>query len=134
MAPLFEGEVTFRGCDVPVAEALPPVYFMEDGAEKLLEGFERHRVPVSMWMHRTLWTEVGSEFTSPAEFAIHFDWVEIMTALASQSVRALHDKSEFGGWFPPTPGWAARRSDAILASARMSPLSRPGATLVDQSG
>lgn len=101
MAPLFEGEVKLRGYDVPVAEALPPAYFIEDGAEKLLEGFERHRVPVSMWMHRTLWTEVGREFTSSAEFDIHFDWVEIMAALACQNMRALHDKSEFGGWFPP---------------------------------
>jgi len=101
MASLFEGEVNIRGYDVPLAEALPPAYFIEDGADKLLEGFERHRVPLSMWMHRTLWTEVGHEFTSPAEFDVHFDWVEIMAALACQSARALHDKSEFGGWFPP---------------------------------
>jgi hypothetical protein len=116
MAPLFEGEVRLRGYNVPVAEALPPAYFMEDGAEKLLEGFQGHRVPVSAWMHRTLWAEVGSEFASQSEFDSHFDWVEIMAALACQSVRAVQDKSEFGGWFPPGKyNFAAKSRDQVLA-------------------
>lgn len=101
MSSLFEGEIRHRGYDVPVAEALPPAYFVEDGYEKLLEGFQQHRMPVSHWMHRTLWAEVGHDFTSQSEFDIHFDWVEIMSALACQHVRAKTEKSEFGGWFPP---------------------------------
>jgi hypothetical protein len=116
MAPLFEGEIRLRGYDVPVAEALPPAYFVEDGAEKLLEGFQRQRVPVSHWMHRTLWTEVGGEFTSQSEFDIHFDWVEIMAALACQHVGAKTDKTEFGGWFPPGRyNFAAKSRDRVLA-------------------
>ncbi len=116
MAPLFQGEVKLRGYDVPVSEALPPAYFMEDGGEKLLEGFERNRVPLSEWMHRTLWQEVGTEFASKSEFELHFDWVEIMAALACQSTRAAHDKSEFGGWFPPGKyNFAAKSRDHALA-------------------
>lgn len=116
MAPLFEGEIRLRGYDVPVAEALPPTYFVEDGYEKLLEGFQQRRVPVSDWMHRTIWTEVGSEFTSQSEFDVHFDWVEIMMALACQHVRAATDTTEYGRWFPPGRyNFAAKSRDRVLA-------------------
>jgi len=116
MAPLFLGEVKLRGYDVPVAEALPPAYFMEDGGEKLLDGFQRHRVPISEWMHRTLWEEVGAEFASKSEFEHHFDWVEMIAALACQNSRVAHDKTEFGGWFPPGKyNFAVKSRDRVLA-------------------
>lgn len=116
MAPLFQGKVKLRGYDVPVAEALPPAYFMEDGGEKLLEGFQRHRVPLSEWMHRTLWEEVGAEFASKSEFEHHFDWVEMIAALACQNSRVAHDKTEFGGWFPPGKyNFAVKSRDGVLA-------------------
>ncbi|WP_175772439.1 SIR2 family protein [Paraburkholderia phenazinium] len=115
MAPLFEGEIRLRGYNVPLAEALPPSYFVEDGYEKLLEGFQQHRVPVSHWMHRTIWTEVGSEFTSESEFDTHFDWVEIIAALACQHVRAKTDKTEYGRWFPQGRyNLAAKSRDRVL--------------------
>lgn len=115
MAPLFDGKVKLRSYDVPVAEALPPTYFMEDGAEKLLEGFERHRVPVSVWMHRTLWMEVGSDFASQSEFDLHFDWVEIVAALACQSVRAAQDSASAGRFPPGRYNFVGKSRDQVLA-------------------
>lgn len=115
MASLFEGEVTLRGHDVPVAQALPPSYFMEHGGEKLLKGLEQHRCPINYWMHRTLWTVVGNDFTSQREFDTHFDWVEIVAALANQSVRAARD-SAAAGWFPSGKyNFASKSRDLVVA-------------------
>ncbi|GJH12666.1 hypothetical protein CBA19CS11_27530 [Caballeronia novacaledonica] len=101
MRPLFDGEVKVRGYDTPVTVALPPSFFAEEDSAKLRKDFARHRVPVSLWMHRTLWTEVGHEFTSQSEFDMHFDVVEILAGLACQHTRAERGDIEFGGWFPP---------------------------------
>lgn len=116
MTPLFEGEIKVRGYSVPVAEALPPAYFLDDNWGNLLDGFQRDRVPVSSWLRDALWSMVGREFVSPDEFDLHFDWVEIIAALACQSVRAAQDKTEFGGWFPPGRyNFFARSREQVLA-------------------
>ncbi|WP_250452519.1 SIR2 family protein [Caballeronia sp. ATUFL_M2_KS44] len=124
MGPLFDGEVRLRGYDTPVPEALPPSLFVADEGERLLEGFERHKVPVSFWMHRTLWTELGREFSSQSEFDINFDSVEIVASLACQHIRAQREEGDFGRWFPPgryvtnakSRGLAFRKIDESLES------------------
>lgn len=68
-----------------------------NSAATVRDDSPRKRIPVSSWLRDTLWSVVGREFVSPDEFDLHFDCVEVMVALACQSVRAAQDKSDFSG-------------------------------------
>jgi hypothetical protein len=98
MSKLFEGKVRQHNTDVPLSIALPPACFLEDARwGQLLKGMDRRYVPVSDWMQKTLWSALGEQFISEEEFQMHFDWVEIIVALACHQSRG---PSSYGDWFP----------------------------------
>jgi hypothetical protein len=97
---MFESPVRGISHSTSLAELLPPFSFLEHPEEwgKLLQGMEKRRAPVNNWLERTLFDNVGIEFASKEEFEEHFDWVEVMLALACHQRRAAN---QMGDWFPP---------------------------------
>jgi hypothetical protein len=97
MSKLFDGQVRIDNSDVPTSVALPPVCFLQQPQEwgRLLEGMDRRYAPVNDWMQKTLWDQLGQEFVSEAEFEAHFDWVEIIIALACHESRG---PGSYGDW------------------------------------
>lgn len=100
VAAIFEGEVRTLNRAIPLAEMLPPFRFLQDPQEsgRLLEGMDRRHAPVNNWIQKTLWESLGRDFVSEAEFQQHFDWVEIVLALACRHSRG---PGQMGDWFPP---------------------------------
>ncbi|HDR9355976.1 TPA: SIR2 family protein [Burkholderia vietnamiensis] len=99
MSKLFGGTVSMDNREIPVAKALPPACFLQNaqGWGRLLEGMQGHHAPVNDWLQETLWNAVGSEFISTEEFEEHFDWVEIIIALACHH---CGKSDESGDWYP----------------------------------
>ena len=98
MAKVFDGKVRMDNSDMPLSAALPPACFLRDARwGQLLEGMDRRYVPVSDWMQKTLWDALRQEFISEEEFNEHFDWVEMIVALACHQSRG---QGSVGDWFP----------------------------------
>lgn len=84
----------------------------------LLEGMDRRYAPINDWLHATLQSQIGSAFSSGAEFTRHFDTVEILLALS-------HGKNaEPGGnasWHPPGAyGYKRGEREEILSQISSS--------------
>lgn len=118
VSKMFENEVRGINQGTPLAQLLPPFSFLEDpeGWGRLLEGMDRRRAPVNNWLEETLFNSIGAEFASRSEFEEHFDWVEIVLALACRQSRA---SSQLGDWFPPG-AFGYRRTGRELATARIN--------------
>lgn len=118
MSKLFDGKVRMDNSEVPISMALPPTCFLQDsqGWGRLLEGMDRRYVPVNDWMQKTLWNVLGKGFVSEDEFEKHFDWVEIIVALACHQSRP---PSEFGDWYPPG-SFGHRAANRESVAARIS--------------
>ncbi|MFP3393902.1 hypothetical protein SB782_34565, partial [Brevibacillus sp. SIMBA_076] len=50
------------------------------------------------WLQHTLWDALGDQFVSKEDFERHFDWVEMVLALAYHWRAGT---GAFGDWFPP---------------------------------
>lgn len=120
VAKLFENEVRGMNRGTPLAQLLPPFCFLQDpeGWGRLLEGMDRRRAPVNNWMEETLFNFVGDEFVSRSEFEDHFDWVEIVLAIACRQSRATTQPRD---WFPPaTFGYRSAGLESVTARINTS--------------
>ncbi|HDR9318638.1 TPA: SIR2 family protein [Burkholderia vietnamiensis] len=100
MSSIFEGKTRLDNADISFAQAFPPTCFLQAPQDwgRLLQGMERRHVPLSDWIQNTLWDALGSEFVSRAEFERHFDWVEVVLALAWRESNGVDDAHV---WYPP---------------------------------
>lgn len=99
VSKMFEGRVRRMDQSTPLAQLLPPVCFLQgtQSSGQLLEGMDRRHAPVNNWMEERLYELIGDEFASRSEFEEHFDWTEIVLAIACHKSPGA---SEFGDWFP----------------------------------
>ncbi|WP_322054461.1 SIR2 family protein [Paraburkholderia bannensis] len=83
VAPLFEQKVKANNELVPITRLYHAWGYLHDlEAAKLLQGYERHFVPVSMWLNKTLGNELAHEFASQDEFNDSFHLAEVLLSLA----------------------------------------------------
>ncbi|WP_322053048.1 SIR2 family protein [Paraburkholderia bannensis] len=97
---IFAGKTRLDNAEVPFARTFPPTCILQSPQDwgRLLQGMERRHVPLNDWIQATLWDALGSEFVSRAEFELHFDWVEIVLALAYGHSNGV---DETYIWMPP---------------------------------
>jgi len=86
--------------DKTAVEMLPALCLFERGNEpaKLLEGMERHHVPLNDWIHVLLRSKTQGVFPSESRYTYAFDKLELLMAL-SYAFRAKRDNNWY--WAPP---------------------------------
>lgn len=71
-----------RQKDVPAVQVLPPSCFSDAGRQmQILEGMDRHYVPLNEWMHSTLQPHAERIIRDNKRYTLIFDKLEILIAL-----------------------------------------------------
>lgn len=120
MSDIFNGNARQHNDDLAFAVVFPPACFLQDpqGWGRLLNGMDRRYAPVNDWMQNALSDALGDQFVSKEDFERHFDWVEMVLALACHRRRGA---SEYGDWFPPGSfGHRTRGREAVAMRIRAS--------------
>ena len=101
--------------DVSAAAALPPCCMLSRGEEemKLLEGMERHYVPLNDWLHDALRETLRRIIPDDKRYTLNFDTFEILAALACGH---RHKPSFWDYW--AVPGAFGYRHDNRSVSVR----------------
>ena len=95
--------------DVLAVQILPPFCLFENGGQvmRILEGMERHHVPMNDWIHKTLWPYAKRIIPDNGRYTLVFDKLEILMALS-----LAHHKGEWSSeWYRTIPGAFCYRHD-----------------------
>ncbi len=74
---------------VLAVDVVPPYCLLSEEPRRwgqFLEGKGNRLAPVNEWICEVLWSQLGEEFTSKADFELKFDWVEVMLAMANHKL------------------------------------------------
>lgn len=93
--------------NMPAVKMLPPFCFFSDGRVMgILEGMERRKVPLSDWIHETLWPYAERIIHNNNRYSLVFDKLEILIALSY-----AYYKGEWSEWYWAPPGAFVHRSE-----------------------
>ena len=97
--------------DVPAVVALPPSCMFEHGGNpmQMLEGMDRHYLPLNDWLHSTLRETMRRIVLDDEKYTWNFNKFEMLVALAF----AYRDKQSMGRYWAPPGTYAHHHRNRI---------------------
>lgn len=119
--PLLTNELDATNNKLVAADVVPPFCLLMDDPQRwgrMLEGKDERRAPVNDWLADVLWVQVGPQFASQDEFLLHFDWVEVLLALANHKLCPPVFSAEYHP--PGAYGYRGQNRERVLTQLKKS--------------
>lgn len=122
IAPLLTNELEVSRREAVLAvDVAPPFCLLSERPSQwgqLLEGKDRRYAPLNEWIAEYLWGQFGDEFDSRPDFDFHFDWVEVVMAIANHKLCPPVFNAEFHP--PGCFGYRTQNRERILQALKTS--------------